>query len=287
VAVNIERYLDAIRARESAYRTTAGAFIEFGLGHDNNVNGGLSKSDIPLPNFGPINIAEGGLRKRSDFRLNQSANDFDQGNHTASGGFSYLKEKNLFRATYSLNQLDLGNIRFRTISAASGEWTRQLDEMQAVSGSFQSSRLAYADNNRPRDSRVNALGLTYRKAMVGNLQPQLLIGGNIARENNLRGREDLGRESTGLRAAFSFTPYPKWAVSLGGAYQRSRHSEADALLSTVRRDQLRTADLTAIHSLRSNLSLRLEAAMIRNSSNLALYEFNRDVIAVKLRYDLK
>lgn len=159
--------------------------------------------------------------------------------------------------------------------------------MQAVSGSFQSSRLAYADNNRPRDSRVNALGLTYRKAMVGNLQPQLLIGGNIARENNLRGREDLGRESTELRAAFSFTPYPKWAVSLGGAYQRSRHSEADALLSTVRRDQLRTADLTAIHSLRSNLSLRLEAAMIRNSSNLALYEFNQDVIAVKLRYDLK
>ena len=62
VVANIDRYLDAIRARESTYRTTSGVFVEFGAGYDTNINGGVSGSNISLPNFGLVTVAPAGVR---------------------------------------------------------------------------------------------------------------------------------------------------------------------------------------------------------------------------------
>jgi predicted Zn-dependent protease len=41
VQANIERFRDAIRARESAYQTTAGFYAEIGAGYDSPVSGGV------------------------------------------------------------------------------------------------------------------------------------------------------------------------------------------------------------------------------------------------------
>ena len=40
--------------RESQYRTTAGAFVEFGVGYDTNINGGVSNATSPCPVSGPV-----------------------------------------------------------------------------------------------------------------------------------------------------------------------------------------------------------------------------------------
>lgn len=314
VTVKIERYLDAIRSRESAYRTVAGAFIEYGLGYDSNINGGISKANVLLPNFGLITIANSGVKTGSgfsqltagvaithplapgtalfgsmsgDFRLHASGKEFDQGSHGISGGASYLKDKNLFRATLSFNQLDVDHGRFRSTAGLTGEWTHQLDELQAIGGLLQYSTLDYPGNNDSRDSRLSVAGLNYRLAFIGKWQPMLLVSGNLGKEDNQRGRDDFARDILGLRAALGVTPLPKWALSIGATHQQSEYAVPDTLFTTIRRDNYNSLDLTASYALRSNLSLRGEAVVARNHSNLELYRYRREVFTIKIRHDLK
>ncbi len=58
VVANIERFLDALRSRESTYRTTTGLFVEAGFGYDSNVNGGVGSANINLPVFGNVLIGQ-------------------------------------------------------------------------------------------------------------------------------------------------------------------------------------------------------------------------------------
>lgn len=314
VTANIERYLDAIRARESAYRTTAGAYLEFGLGHDSNINGGVGSANVVLPNFGLVTIAAAGVKTNAsfaqltgganivhpvmpgvalfgsvsgDFKMHGAHQEFDQGSYGASGGMSYLKDKNLFRATLSHNQMDVDYDRFRNVTGLTGEWMHQLDELRGISGFLQYAELDYTGNNDARDSQLTGIGAGYRHAFIGKWQPLLVVSGSYSREDNRRNRDDLSRDIFGLRAAVSVTPAPKWAASLGATYQHSDYDAQDFLFGTTRSDKYYAGDLTASYAWTKNLSLRGELLLSKNTSNIALYDYKREVLAVKVRYDFK
>src|SRR5262245_36177730 len=51
VAAAVDRFLDAIRLREARYTTSGGVYLEFGVGYDSNVNGGVQNANIFLPNL--------------------------------------------------------------------------------------------------------------------------------------------------------------------------------------------------------------------------------------------
>ncbi|MBI2295882.1 MAG: DUF2860 family protein [Betaproteobacteria bacterium] len=314
VVANIERYLDSIRARESAYRTTAGAFVEFGLGYDSNINGGVSNANITVPNLGLITVVPAGVKIGSsfaqataganivhpvapgvalfgsigaDFRMHNIHQEFDQRNLGVAGGASYLKENDLLRATVSFNTLDVDYNRFRDVTALTGEWTRQLDQLQAVSGFLQYATLDYAGGNDVRDSRLTGIGAGYRRAFIAPWRPLLSLSASYAQEDNRRSRDDLARDIWSFRAAVSATPAPKWAVSAGATFQYSDYDAQDPLFATTRRDKYYAADFTASYAVTRTLSLRGELLLSKNESNIALFEYKREVAAVKVRYDFK
>ena len=53
------------------------------------------------------------------------------------------------------------------------------------------------------------------------------------------------------------------------------------------RDHYGSLDLLASYQCTKQLSIRAEALVSTNRSNLALYAYDRDVLAVKVHYDLK
>ena len=63
----VERYLDAIRVRESRYQTTSTLYVEAGYGIDSNVNGGVGNASINLPVLGTVSVAAAGVRKGDNF----------------------------------------------------------------------------------------------------------------------------------------------------------------------------------------------------------------------------
>jgi hypothetical protein len=53
----------------------------------------------------------------------------------------------------------------------------------------------------------------------------------------------------------------------------------------TRRDDYYGLDLTVSYALLRSLSLRGEFLVSRNASNIALFEYDRSLVALKLRYD--
>ncbi len=318
VKFNIQRYLDAIRSRESFYKTSGVAFIEAGGGYDTNVNAGVSNANISLPVFGPVTVATAGVKAHSWFeyfglggQLSQpvapgvgvfgggsfnakfnndhqdQASQFDQRNLNLNAGLSYLRNKNLYRFSGFYSRIDVDNDLFLQSPGTTAEWYYQYDELQTFNTYAQYANLNYAGTNSPRDSNFYSGGLSYRKAFISKWQPLFSLGASYSRENNTAGRDDLSRNIYSGSITFGFTPAPKWAVSIGGLYQRSLYRAPDAFLLITRADSYYSGNAAISYAITPSLSAWVENLYSKNNSNIALYPYSREVAAFKLRYDFK
>ena len=317
LAAVIDRYLDAIRSRDASSRTSARAYVEAGIGHDSNANSGVGASNIVLPTFGNVQVGPGGVRISSMYQtlgagaqvsvpvgaglaLSGSANleskthtktpagPFDLLSYGAAGGLTYLRGDNLYRVTATHNQLEVDYLRFRRATGFGAEWTHQIDEFQTIGPSLQVGEYRYTGFNEVRNARFTTLGMNYRRAFVHAWQPLLSVSASYGEERNVNARPDLGKTGIGLRAAIAFVPAQQWSVGAGLSYQESRYDAADPLLSPEKRlDRYYAADLTVTYAVSRDWSLRGEALVASNRANIALYQYDRSQLAIKLRYEFK
>lgn len=314
VQSGIDRFLDAIRSRESRFRTSANLFLEIGLGYDSNINGGVGSANIVLPAFGLVTVTQAGVEQSDTFthlaaggqvnhpvapgvaiygglgvesKLHHGSfeSQFDLLTLAATGGVTVLRENDLYRLGALYTTLDVDKEDFRDITGATAEWQRQLDEFQLLNVALQYGNLDYKGTNDVRDSHLYQIAFGYRRAFVRTWQPLLNVNLFLGQEDNQRERDDLSRNLYGFRASLSGSPAPKWAASAGAFYQLSDYRDPDPQLGVTRRDSYYGLDLTIGYALLRNLSLRAEFLVSRNDSNIALFEYDRNLIALKLRYD--
>ncbi|MBM3359753.1 MAG: DUF560 domain-containing protein [Betaproteobacteria bacterium] len=278
-------------------------------------HGGVSSANVNLPNLGLVTLTPAGVKVSAsfaqltgganvvhpvapgvsvfgslagDYKMHDHRQEFDQNNWGVAGGVSYLQEQNLFRGTLSFNTLNVDYRRFRNVTGFTGEWIRQIDELQAVSALVQYAELDYAGDNRVRDARLYGLGVGYRRAFLGPWRPLATVSASYTEEDNRRGRDDLAREIYGFRAAVAVTPAPRWSASAGATYQVSDYKTPDVLLAPFpRRDKYYALDATGSYAVTRNLSIRGELLLSKNESNIALYEYKREVASIKVRYEFK
>ena len=156
----IERYLDAIRARESRFQPTANSWLEAGGGFDDNINSGVRENSVvKIPGLGSLVPASRSVSvKESDWYYSyaggvqgtlpvapgvalygsagfdarnylQSNNDqFNQLNFSAAGGVSYLTGKNLFRTGAVVQQQLVDGQAYLLTYGLTGEWAHQFDQ---------------------------------------------------------------------------------------------------------------------------------------------------------------
>ena len=317
LAAVIDRYLDAIRARDAGSRPSARAYVEAGFGHDSNVNSGVGSASISLPTFGSVVVAPGGVKISSMYHTvgaggqlsvpvgpglalfggasfetkthtKKAAGPFDLMSYGANGGVTHLRGDNLLRFTGSASQLEVDYNRFRSTFAIGGEWVHQIDEFQTIAPALQTGEFRYTGFNEVRDARFTNYGLTYRRAFVHAWQPSLSLAASYSKEGNLNSRPDISRDSVGLRAALAIAPAAKWSLAAGVSFQDSRYLAPDLLLSPEKRhDRYYAADLTVVYALSREWSIRGEALLASNRANIALFEYDRAQMAVKLRYEFK
>jgi len=315
VAAAIQRYLDAIRLRETRYTPTGAVWLEAGIGTDSNVNAGVNDPSITLPLLGPVTVTPNAVRASDSFSLltaggfysrpvapgvalfgtgqvdaktNATQHAFDQMLLAGAAGVSVLRERNLFRLSYNLNSILIESDRYRTSSGITGEWNRQLDEFQSLNAVLQGARFKYAGANSVRDADYFAAGLGYRRVFIGSLQPVLNVSASAGRESVLAAdRDDLSRDLLGARLALALVPAERWGLSAGYSFQRADSDAPDAILGVTRRDRYRAVDMAASYLVSRALSVRAEWVSSKNASNVALYEYKRDYFALKLRYEFK
>lgn len=315
VAATIERFIDAIRLRETRYTTSTGIYVEAGVGWDSNINAGVSNPNISLPFLGPVVVGPAGTKNADTFghlgiggyvshpispgialfatgaaewKRHNDDREFDQGTYNLSGGVSVLREKNLFRLGVLHGLVTLEHDRFREANGVSGEWQHQLDERQALSVGAQAGRLRYPGLNSPRDADFIYGNLGYRRLFDHRMQPILTATVNFGREDTIAAsREDLSRHFYGGRLGVNLTPAAKWGASFGLSYQESDYQGPDVILGVARRDKYYAADAAVSYLLTRNLSVRGEAMWSKNRSNIELFTYPREIYAVKLRYEFK
>lgn len=176
--IAIERYLDAIRTRESRYRPSANVFLDAGLGYDSNINAGMdagASASLPggtvLPPLANNAVAEkeaapyytvgvgasGAYPLQPGLTLVGSAgidtrkhvgdNDemFDQSAAGLSGGLAHLSGKNLLRAGIGVGQNWIDDQTFLRTASVSGEWAHQFDHYNRFNFSLSYSDQAFEE----------------------------------------------------------------------------------------------------------------------------------------------
>jgi hypothetical protein len=314
VRANVDRFLAAMRARESEYRVKLGGFIEAAYGYDTNANGGVNNALINLPGFGDVMVNEDGLRAKSpyqwlaaggrisrplapgfvvladgrmDSKFHSLVKQFDQRNASGSAGLSYLKNKNLYRGVVSYSLMTVNDDRFRNMSDAAVELLHQLNELDSVRFVAQYGRLRYAGSNQARNVDFGVVGAGYRKAFISRWQPQVSANLHGGKERNIEGRPDLGRQIAGANAGLSLAPGAKWTLSTGVNYQASRYQSEDPLTLTRRKEHYYAIDTVANYAYTRQVNFGLELLLARNDSNLALYEYERGLVTFKIRYEFR
>lgn len=314
VVSNVGRYLDALRSREARYQTSARAYVEAGLGADSNANGGVSSASISLPVLGLVQLQDNGRRQRDavnlfgagaqvtqplapgvmafagvdwDRREMQHKGEFSTESVAVSGGTSWITGSDQWRATASYSTMAVGHSHYRDVSGLGADWQRQLNELQMVNAGLQFAQIRHAGSNEVRDSDLVGATLGFRQALAADWQPVLSAGLTVADDDNRRHRDDLGRRLYVARFGITASPAPRWGVSAGLTHQEVRHKEADLLLATRRQDRFQSLDLSATYLVDRNWSLRAEATLADNASNIDLYSFRRSTVGVKLRYEFK
>lgn len=316
VQATIDRFMDSIRAQETRYRTSASFYVEIGGGYDSNANSGVGNAVITVPTLGVVQLAQAGVRSGDRFmhlaaggqfshpvaagvaliagagaegKLHHDSFDqrFDQTSGALYGGVSYLRDKNLVRGTLSLSSLYVDYQRFRDVATLGAEWHRQIDEFNTASLFGQYAVLEYP-SSPVRDSEFHGLGVGWRRAFIGRLQPVFQLQAIYGQERNAAEpkRDDLSRDLYTLRGGLSLTPAARWGVSLGLAYTGSRFEDADPLFLVRRDDDYYSVELGASYRLTRQISLRADYLYSDNRSNIALYQYSRDVITLRARFEI-
>lgn len=316
VAATIDRFLDSIRLRETRYRPSANLYLEAGIGTDSNVNSGPLGANVILPGFGSVLLDPAATRRSDEFtflgaggyasypvapgvsligngRAELKSNwahenrQFDLGNYSLAGGISWLHEKELFRFLVNDDLIVQGSTRYLNAVGGQLEWQHQLDERQSFSLGVQQARLTYPGANAPRNADFTGFTAGYRRLFAYAWQPILSVSVNQGEQRSRTDRPDLVPNTYGGRIALSFTPAPRWGVSIGDTYARSKYQADDIFMGVTRRDSYNAADLAVSYLVTSNLSVRAEYAYLRNRSNIELFSFPREIAAIKVRYEFK
>lgn len=313
----IDRFLDSIQAQAWRHASASSLYLDIGTGFDTDMLAGAGAGALEPPLLDGLLLApggakrgssflladagarfaqplagavslQGGLRYRGSYQSNGFDRQLDQDALAGYGGISLARGQDLYRANLSYAALALDGGRYRNISALGGEWQRQVDELNAYSLFGQYAALDYPASPSS-DSDLYALGAGWRRAFVQRYLPVVQLQALYGREKSSASplRDDLSRDLYSLRAGVSSTPWPGWGISGGLSYTASRFLGPDPSLATIRRDD--TIGLDAGLSYRWSRQLTLQADYLHadNRSNLEAYKYGRDVLTLRMHYDIR
>jgi hypothetical protein len=312
----IERFLDSIQAQAWQHESASSLYVDVGGGFDSDISKGMGADALEAPLLDGVLLSpagakrghgfllagagarfarplagaaslEGGLRYEGRYQTSGFDRQFDSDALAGYGGLSFLRGQDLYRASVSYSALSVDAGRYRNISALGGEWQRQLDELNTVSLFGQYAALAYPAAPSS-DGDLYALGAGWRHALVQRYQPVVQLQALFGREKNASSppRDDLTRDLYSLRAGVSTTPWPRWGVSGGLSYTASRFGGPDPSLAVTREDDRIGLDAGLSYRWSRQMTLQADYLHTDNRSNLEAYRYGRDVLTLRMHYDM-
>jgi hypothetical protein len=310
VALNIERFLAAIRLRESRYQTTAKAYIELMTGSDSNINAGptdpLADSSLPwildsgvletddtfnaLLLGGRINhplTQHSSLFANFDGAWRRHANEshYDNGLATLQGGGRWQRERQRRQLALLLQQYSVDGTITRNLVGLSAENTWLQGAQQQLTASLAALDLSYPESPL-KDSRQYTLGLQLLRATGGMSWAAAISAGREISDDGsdtARAQADRSIYSAQLAANWQLDDDTSWGVKYGAT--QSHYSAPYFVTLPKRKELLSALDLSITHLLSKQWQLRGGITYSRNDANIDMFNYTRTQATAGLRYE--
>lgn len=316
VASTIDRFLDALDARERSRHTGVTGYVEAMFGHDTNVNSATSTNQFAIPGLGGNvftltpgsdeqddlfhNIAGGisgrygindtfGLIGNASFdqRLNFNEDRFDTGSVNASGGISIRTGGDEFVAALQAQQFDVQDQRFRNAAGVVGQWRRNIAASDQVSAYVQQTRLTYP-TQPARNADRTVIGGAWAHSYGGASAPVVFAGLYAGQEDTMGdGNPQFGHDLMGARLGGQWALSDKWLGHVSASYEDRRYGGPDPLFLVDRHDKELQARVGATYSMNRHWAFTPAIAYTNNNSNIVIYDYDRWIVSVTARYDFR
>ncbi len=316
-----ERYQDLTSGRSSSLQASGGFYAEFGVGHDDNINGGADSRGVYVPLVGwSTTLSDSAMAEDSGYMkaavgvygsvplnhsvalfgsLDGSKHDYTESSQhdvfetNVEGGVIYSSGMNEFRFTALWQDYQLGHDPYRKMVGGRAEWRRSLDDGARVTLSVERDRLDYDSNARALDSKLTIVGLGWSQPISSDgrsiFYASLYGGSEEEREDPpatpLFGQTVPDRDLYGLMLGTEVAAGPDCSMDVTMRAMKSDYNETDPLFLRKREDDYYSLAVGATWDFHPQWSLRGEVSYADNDSNIDIYSYDRTVVGVTLRFD--
>lgn len=312
----IQKYLDAITAREEAAKTRVTGYIEGVMGHDTNVNNSTAQSQILVPllnavftlnatnvrmsdNYAGFNTGAeirhevkpgislyAGADLHQHGNMNQTA--FDTFSVDEHAGASYTKDAEVFNVSVSGSRFNLANMHNRDTVALNADWRHTFSPANQVNVLAQHSQNRFVDAMKVNDFDQSTVGAGWMHVLPNG---KTVLFGSVyhAYENDTApgGRVDGNKSLNGLRVGGQASVRDDLELFASVGTQRGNYDKYNAAFLQTRVDTLDDFSIGANYHLNRLWSIRPQVAVSRNASNIVIYSYDRTDISVTVRKDFQ
>lgn len=309
----INRFLSAID-KNLGLTTRYGAFMDFGIGYDTNVNSATSSTSVAVPLFGGaiFNLSNSAQELSSSFmslaagasfstpvskdlsafgsvagnkKLNWSEEQFDTDSLDFTLGGQFKQGLNAYSLAVQDGSYYVDGERFRHAYGLSGQWQRTINENNQASVFAQVSRLAYP-GQEIRDADRYVIGTGWGHAFGGDKAPVLFLSAYVGTEEERHSNVPFfGNNLYGLRAGGQFTLNPRTVIYGSASYEYRDYGGDDPLFLKTREDDQYDFAVGMRYLPGYNWTIRPQLSYTRNDSNILINEYDRTVISINFRHD--
>lgn len=310
----VNRYMSAID-KALGLSTTFNAYLDFGIGHDSNINSATSASAISAPGILPgvqFNLSNrsqettdnfktlsGGVSFRTPInekwsafaginlanRFNQQDDRFDNLFLDFNAGFKYKYLRNTVSAALQASTFELDGERFRNSTGATVQWQHDWDNKNQFSAYGQYAELEYK-GAEIRDADRYVLGAGWIHLFEGDKSPILYVSPYFGKEDTDKKVGDfLSFDMIGLRVGGQLSFTPKWVGFANVSYEKRDYDKQDPIFLKTRDDDQYEVTIGARYIPMKNWLIKPQLSYIDNQSNITLNDFDRTVLSVNFRHD--
>lgn len=319
VSQRVDYLMDAITRNLESRRTTIHGYVEIGFGYDTNVNSATADGQIAVPaagglifNLDPtaqkqedmffsfgggVNISHpltprwtvfGGVGYANKSNVNES--DFSTYAYDGNLGLAYKRDRDTFTVGALINSFYVDNPQvysdaYRNSIGGTAQWQHDFDSRNQVSVWGQYSSLSYPGQEiRNADRYVGGAGYAHvfgRGAVITYIS---LYGG--LEDEKEDGVPQFGHELYGARVGAQWNVGDRFGVFLNVSGEQRQYGGPDPSFQLDRKDDQVSASTGMIFVPKKGLRITPQVSWTDNGSNISLYEFDRIIYQVMLRYDM-
>ncbi len=315
VASTINQFLQAIDRADDAARSTVRTFVDFGIGHDSNVNGGPANPNVAVPSLGGqvftlipsstktpssfynlgagvsgryvlqdprwslIGNLNGGIRKHPG-----DASQFNSQNLGVNAGASYRHEQMEYSVALALDTSRLNGSMARNQAGLVGEWTYRLDNFRQWSSYLQWSQLYYPAPQEKRNATRSVLGTNYAHTFANSL---VVFGGGYtgSEREKTAGDPHLGHRLWGVRAGLQKALAENLSVFASLGYENRSYGGVDPSFLVTREDKQSNLGIGLSWTPSKQWRITPQLSFVRTASNVVINDFSKSSWSVTAKRD--